>query len=362
MAASVTHAKVATIADDSSAKARGEVVLSDWNAGHVLTGIRNLSTSNLTLNVATTGNDITGDGSAGKPFATPQAAYNYAINNLDTAVSQITIKLADGTYIAQNGYAVLADNTAAGSAIPCVNFNLTVLGNLGTPANVVFDFSAGTLGVGFFTSTVNAIGGFIIKSTGSGTCLDIQSGEVYTVGPMVFGTCPGGHHIHVSNGGRFVVFSPNNYSITGGASTHLNGDNGLIDIENVTVTLTSTPAFSDAFLSVHGGLAFLIGVTFSGSATGGHVDLEVGSRVLYSDSSFNFLPLSTLPGNSFGFTDGSGSTFNGAVAAASGAGLPSTSIFQDPGFGGVYKDTSGGGVYLAYNDGGVIKSVAITTH
>jgi hypothetical protein len=38
MAISVTHAKVSAIADDPTAEAAGEVVPSDWNDGHVITG------------------------------------------------------------------------------------------------------------------------------------------------------------------------------------------------------------------------------------------------------------------------------------------------------------------------------------
>ena len=55
-------------------------------------------TSNLTLNVATTGNDTTGLGTAGAPWATPQRAMAYLSNYQIAQGVTVTVSVADGTY------------------------------------------------------------------------------------------------------------------------------------------------------------------------------------------------------------------------------------------------------------------------
>jgi hypothetical protein len=55
-------------------------------------------TSNLTLNVATTGNDTTGLGTAGAPWATPHKAMAYLSNYAIAQGVTVTVSVADGTY------------------------------------------------------------------------------------------------------------------------------------------------------------------------------------------------------------------------------------------------------------------------
>ena len=55
--------------------------------------------NNLTLYVATTGSDSSGDGSAGKPFATPQAALNYLGRYTFAPGVEVLISVAAGQYI-----------------------------------------------------------------------------------------------------------------------------------------------------------------------------------------------------------------------------------------------------------------------
>ena len=55
-------------------------------------------TSNLTLNVATTGNDTTGLGTAGAPWATPHRAMAYLSNYTIAQGVTVTVSVADGTY------------------------------------------------------------------------------------------------------------------------------------------------------------------------------------------------------------------------------------------------------------------------
>jgi hypothetical protein len=55
-------------------------------------------TSNLTLNVATTGNDTTGLGTVAAPWATPQKAMAYLSNYQIADGVTVTVSVADGTY------------------------------------------------------------------------------------------------------------------------------------------------------------------------------------------------------------------------------------------------------------------------
>jgi hypothetical protein len=55
-------------------------------------------TSNLTLNVATTGNDTTGLGTVAAPWATPQRAMAYLSNYQIAQGVAVTVSVADGTY------------------------------------------------------------------------------------------------------------------------------------------------------------------------------------------------------------------------------------------------------------------------
>lgn len=54
--------------------------------------------SDLTLYVATTGNDTTGDGSSGSPWATPQKALDYLNGYWISPDATVTTQCADGTY------------------------------------------------------------------------------------------------------------------------------------------------------------------------------------------------------------------------------------------------------------------------
>jgi hypothetical protein len=94
-----------------------------------------ISTST-TINVATTGSDSTGDGSAGSPFASINGALNWLKNKMINTDVGVTIQLADGTYNAQ---------TYVNFMHPCKT--ISVKGNSSTPANVTLNFATGQGGI-----------------------------------------------------------------------------------------------------------------------------------------------------------------------------------------------------------------------
>lgn len=112
-------------------------VNSDWNATNGLAQILNkpIIPANTTIYVATTGNDTTGDGTSGSPFATLQGALNYF--NDKTLLGAVTIQLADGTYASST----MCENTHKQSEL------ITIKGNSSDKTKVVLVFNNVT---GFF--------------------------------------------------------------------------------------------------------------------------------------------------------------------------------------------------------------------
>jgi hypothetical protein len=91
---------------------------------------------NLTLNVATTGNDTTGDGSAGSPFASINGALNWLKNKMINTDVYVTIQLADGTY-----------NNLDNITHSHPSSNIQIVGNETTPSNVTLNFNEAQYGI-----------------------------------------------------------------------------------------------------------------------------------------------------------------------------------------------------------------------
>lgn len=92
--------------------------------------------SNIDLYVAATGSDITGNGSLGSPWATPNAAFDYLKNKFINMDATITINVADGTY-----------NMTTSINYTLVGQNIQIIGNSSTPSSVVFNFATNLNGI-----------------------------------------------------------------------------------------------------------------------------------------------------------------------------------------------------------------------
>jgi hypothetical protein len=99
-------------------------------SGHNI-GVRTVLTADTTFYVATTGNDSTGDGSSGNPWATPQHAIDFLSANVDTGAFNVTIQFANGNY---PGPTVTAVPEGGGTVI--------FQGNLSDATKVTFDDTA----------------------------------------------------------------------------------------------------------------------------------------------------------------------------------------------------------------------------
>ncbi len=160
------------------------------------------------------------------------------------------MQIADGTY---SGITAVA--------VPVGTSSVVFQGNAGTPSNVLINSANGFVLYGPAQIKVKDL-----KLACSGTCFYVQHlGAKLQFGNVNFGAS--GDHIRFNVG---HVQSVSGYTISGGASRHLLGAGpGLVEITSVTVTITGTPNFSDAFISMMGAAcASLWSITWSGSATG----------------------------------------------------------------------------------------------
>jgi hypothetical protein len=190
--------------------------------------------------VSPSGSDTTGNGSSGAPWATLQYAYNWIQAHIDFAGYTVTIQMADGTYSA----GLIASGTPIGatSETPII-----VQGNMPTPTNVTINVAG--------TDAISATGGATLQVQGlhliaTGTDSDGLSaffaGAIYFQN-VDFGPCS---VAHVDAGGGGAVSAFGNYRISGGAAIHFwaqsGGYIGTPDA-GITITLSGTPNFSDAF-------------------------------------------------------------------------------------------------------------------
>jgi hypothetical protein len=240
-------------------------------------------TSSITYNVSTTGNDTTGDGSSGSPWATLSGAIaGIRKKTIAPNVVTVTLQFSDGTY--------------ASSGVRDFPYRVIIKGNQSSPSNVYFTGFMeadrfGTLRTEYVRlfNTVAYNGG--IFEIGTGTSITGTSNS----------------HIYAADTGIFKIKA--NYSCSGNAHYHVNCDNGRIFYDpNITVTLTGTPSFGGQFcLCTNGGHIrfhqFYAGRTvFSGTANGQKYYNDRNSLIEVMGESTSYLPGSSA-----------GSSANGAL-------------------------------------------------
>lgn len=225
-------------------------------------------------------------------------------NRINLNGFNVTIQLADGTYSS------FANITIAGPQIGLGT--ITIQGNTGTPANVIWTQSANTpLTVsGGAQVTVNGIefrnstSGFGILVTGNGSQVTLGSA-------VRFGACS--TSISCQNGG--MLQAPSGYAVVGNATTHMSVINHGMAIVSGTIAFTTSTAFTTLFSATSSGIIIL-----KGTVTGTTV---TGVRFALSSSSFMQVTanasLTYLPGNAAGTYDVS-SYYNSTTSPPSGSG------------------------------------------
>jgi hypothetical protein len=228
---------------------------------------------------ASSGNDSTGNGTAGAPWQTLQHAYSAVLAAYASAGVVITFQ-------------------CTGAFTGSLSVSAPISGAVGA-ASTVFDFMAGasitvsnTSCIGASNCGVMIDGDVALSATGSGVCCGLITG---------IGACSSGH-VYTDAPGSFIGLS-GSYTINGAAPYHLISFGGYIAGGPCTVTLTGAPNFSNAFVSaVSLGSIYYGAVTFSGSATGVRYQGGTNALINTSGGGANF-----FPGNS------PGDVANGAV-------------------------------------------------
>ena len=258
------------------------------NAPPVL--VREVLTTARTYYVRPDGNDINDglENTATRAFLTPQAAMNHVARSLDLKQFSVTIQLADGTYSASISY----PNYVGGGVV-------IIKGNTTTPANVVLT----TTGSAIFINTSQRVYRIQdVKLTGSAVTYGLyaQDGGAISFGNIDFGTGIT-YQIFAAQNGQVYNYSTN-YTISGSCANHVLAQQGSnVLVYGVTLTLTNTPAFTNAFL--HGTMGSSLtfgGNTYSGASTGPRFIIEYNSNLRVDGAS------GSLPGNTGGVTNNGG--------------------------------------------------------
>lgn len=258
--------------------------------------------ADLTVYVATTGNDTTGDGTALNPWATMQHAWDSLINDIDCNGHDVTIQVEDGTHT--SGLNAIGMPTGAGTET-----QVTIQGNVGTPSACVINTTESCFmanrGVAF------NVKGFRLQSSGTsppqGCGVRAVNGGTVGIGVMEYGTCALGC---VSSSGGSVAMVADNFSVIANGYSLFNTDhNGVLIIGKggppMTITLVGTPNFSQAtVVSWRGGdVSFGAGpITFAGGATGIRFNADNCGIV----STGTGTPNTYIPGSSPGTTTNGG--------------------------------------------------------
>lgn len=237
--------------------------------------------ADLDLYVSTAGND-SANGSIGAPFLTWNKAIAVAAS-YDLDGWEVNINVADGTYAVP----VLCERPFLGGK---VNFT----GNLAAPQNVVLNPSAGNAFSVGYEGTRLGINGVSVGAPALQDGLTCYSGGYIEAGASMRFIAAGRYHMNATAGARLDL--THNYTIAGGAQAHWNSNEhgNVAASAGITVTLSGTPAFSDAFAkSDILGALHPVALTFSGAATGKRFSVN-GNAVIQTSGSN---PLTYLPGN-----------------------------------------------------------------
>lgn len=109
----------------------------DANFTYLLGRTRLILTADATFYVATSGNDTTGDGSSGAPWATIQGALDKIWRTIDGGGYNVTIQVADGTYAVDLVTRRLVGVTRLTISGNAPNTSAVVIGS-GTPGTTAF--------------------------------------------------------------------------------------------------------------------------------------------------------------------------------------------------------------------------------
>lgn len=221
--------------------------------------------------------------SSGGAFLTIQKAME-VVGNLDNATFGVTVQARTGSF---TGPVFLPLMVGTGL--------LDIVGDTTTPSNC--SISSGSV---CFQAADNAraiVRGF--KVSGAGGIRAIRGGGIF-YNSIDFGSCST-YQIEATNGGWLQ--STGSYAISGSSPKHITCTVlSRVVLAGGTITLTGTPAFSDAFVRCTAVSAVQVQASaFSGSATGARYRVESNAVVDTGGAGATY-----LPGNASGTVDSTG--------------------------------------------------------
>lgn len=238
--------------------------------------VREKLTGNRSYYVRSDGNNANNglSNTSGGAFATIQKAIDTAAS-IDLGIYDVTIYVGVGTWTVSNALKTL---TGVGTVIiRGINSNMT-----DTVIDVVGACFWGTYR-GIYTFQYMKV-----TNTFSSSCIQVTgAGAVVKWSFVDFGSSVSGHVAVIA--GAYAE-AAGNYTISGSAAFHLGSyECAAARIVDVTVTITSTPAFSYFIAATRAASALVTSTTFSGTATGKRYDCT-GNGVLYTGSGATYLP------------------------------------------------------------------------
>lgn len=152
-------------------------------------------------------------------------------------------------------------------------------------------------GGGVFLNASFGIQNMIITGSGGGHGLSIVSGVGLIHSGVTFGTITGGGSHIQADGNSSRLLCDANYTISGGASSHIVAIGGaLIDFNGAqTITVSGTPAFAFSFALATILAEIVSFVTWSGAATGTRYFVDKNSVIWTNGGGANYFP-GNVPG------------------------------------------------------------------
>lgn len=288
--------------------------------------IRTVLTGNVTYNVSPSGNDVTGDGSVGKPWATPQRASDYISQSVDLAGYTVFINCAanpnpgypsvfmGGFFSSRSSRAgvdtavvFVGDNTTP-SNVWC---NRWVLGGPSVPQVYLSGFHIAANANGAFLSSVRAS-----PSPGGRGVGTIQIGHPSILNKMEFDASDSYYTLE-GNIGFSGCAATLNCTVNSPDGFYFGTSGAIGAFEGSSLAITGTANWGTAFIrqDIDSYSEWFLG--FSGTANGTRFICQALGELFANGNTEYF------PGSSPGIVGSLGSYVNGAIAHTSSGESPS---------------------------------------
>jgi hypothetical protein len=251
---------------------------------------RYLVGSGITIYVAASGCNDNNDGlTSGSPMCTINTAIHMIQQSFETLAVNPAIQLADGTYNQGMLATGVGDYQSDG---------ISILGHPGSPANVIINPPANTVGAFVRDGGVLLLNNLELSCANSGA-LGVNTSQFSTIDltNVIFGSCDGHGMMEAQDGGHIDL--DGGIVIVGNAGVvfFANGVGAQFEIENQVISCTGSPSVGIVAESINQAEILMPSVTFSGCGTLAGQRYVAASLGLIQTQSGN---ASYIPGSSSG--------------------------------------------------------------